>query len=115
MIRNCVSFRIFHNLVCRNSAYMRVALYHTDEIMRTGQILEASVTPTDLLLVQQWITKKLSTSQIHVMHMNCCNLAVFIGGVIVDTRIRIAAGGIESFLITPLSYPAATIYLLYRT
>jgi len=54
---------------------------------------------TNLLTVHQWITDKLFGVQIGTVEADAGNLIVLIGGVIIDSLGRIAATGVDRFLI----------------
>ena len=69
----------------------------------------------DLLTLNQRITCKILTVQIFLMHIHAGNLAVFIGGIIVNTFVCVAAGSINRNLILIVSHVDTASLLVYGT
>ena len=68
----------------------------------------------DLLLPNRRESDKFLRIQVFTVQMHCMDLSVFVGGVVVDTLIPIAAGGVQRSLILSLSYFTTSPYLLHR-
>lgn len=49
------------------------------------------------------------------MQIDCCEAAVIIGGIIIDTHVRIAAGRVDRALILPFRYFTAAALLLHSS
>ena len=65
--------------------------------------MKRSVLHVDLLAGDQRIADNTAPVQVFVCQPDCCNLLVFVGGIVVDSLAGIAAGGIDGDLVAILS------------
>ena len=61
---------------------------------------ESLVFYSDLLTHNQWVTAQFLAIHICVTQINCGDLGIFVGGVIVNSVVGVATTGVDGFLIT---------------
>lgn len=66
-----------------------------------------------LLFLEQWIRNQPVTRQIFPVHIHSRNLTIFIGCIIIDSSVRIAAGAVDRHFILPFFILHAAPLLLH--